>query len=122
MKMGNVNITWFHSYYVVRGCAKSKGGFSVTGQISKEALDLVAALRPFTNERGRNLIDTMIGLFEEDLAKVGGLEISSLAEKARTVLTSTVETAMSLFLILVIVWLAQYATTAAPGSTPQQPG
>jgi len=86
----------------------------VAAQLSKETLDLVSALRPFTGQRGRNLIDALIDLAEGETTGVEGLEISNLAEKARGLLASTVDSAVSLFLILVIIWLAQFVASAEP--------
>ncbi|QUL98094.1 MAG: hypothetical protein IMF26_08550 [Candidatus Fermentithermobacillus carboniphilus] len=81
-------------------------------QITKESLDLITALKPFTGQKGRSLIDTLVELCQEPSAGVEGMEITTLAEKARGLLTARVESAISLFLILVVVWLSQVMTAS----------
>jgi len=89
----------------------------VADYLTKESLDLISALRPFTGRRGRNLIDTLVDLAEGDSSGIEGMEIASLAEKASDLLSVKIESAISLFFILVIVWLVQLFTT----SQPQEP-
>jgi hypothetical protein len=74
------------------------------GQVTRETLDLIAALRPFTAERGQKLIDTLM-----EITQVGGmaesLEIETMADKAQNLLADKLDSAVSLSLILAASWL-----------------
>ncbi len=74
------------------------------GQLTKETLDLIAALRPFTAERGQKLIDTLLELAQTS-GSVESLEIESMAEKAQNLLAERLDSAVSLSLILAASWL-----------------
>jgi hypothetical protein len=89
----------------------------VANSLSKETLDLVSALRPFTGERGRDVIDTLISLAESSASLADGVELAALAEQAKNLLASRVDSAFSLFIILVVLWLVQ-AFTMSSGSDP----
>lgn len=89
----------------------------MVNSLSKETLDLVSALRPFTGERGRDVIDTLISLAESSASLADGVELAALAEQAKNLLASRVDSAFSLFIILVALWLVQ-AFTMSSGSDP----
>ncbi|HAF67237.1 MAG: hypothetical protein WBL52_01185 [Bacillota bacterium] len=89
----------------------------MANSLSKETLDLVSALRPFTGERGRDVIDTLISLAESSASLADGVELAALAEQAKNLLASRVDSAFSLFIILVVLWLVQ-AFTMSSGSDP----
>lgn len=89
----------------------------MANSLSKETLDLVSALRPFTGERGRDVIDTLISLAESSASLADGVELAALAEQAKNLLASRVDSAFSLFIILVALWLVQ-AFTMSSGSDP----
>jgi hypothetical protein len=89
----------------------------VANSLSKETLDLVSALRPFTGEKGRDVIDTLISLAESSASLADGVELAALAEQAKNLLASRVDSAFSLFIILVVLWLVQ-AFTMSSGSDP----
>ena len=89
----------------------------MANSLSKETLDLVSALRPFTGERGRDVIDTLISLAESSASLADGVELAALAEQAKNLLASRVDSAFSLFIILVVLWLVQ-AFTMSSGSNP----
>lgn len=69
------------------------------GHLTRETIDLITALRPFADRRGQSLIDTIMDL-TEGIGDMEGMQIGSLAEKARNQLTSKVDSAVSLFLII----------------------
>lgn len=81
--------------------------------ITKEALELVSALRPFANSMGQKIIDTVLGLAEEIAGpEVSGLELDSLDERAHGVFQDTMESAVALFLVIVVLWLSRASVTA----------
>jgi hypothetical protein len=75
------------------------------GQITKETLDLIVALRPFTGQRGRKLIDTIVEISQTSGNELGAMEISTLTTKARDLLSDKLDSAVSLSLILAAAWL-----------------
>jgi len=76
--------------------------------ISKEALDLVSALRPFASPMGQRVIDTVMGIAEEVAGpEIGDLEFESLGEKAQGLFQDTIESAIALFLVLAVLWLSR---------------
>ncbi len=75
------------------------------GAITKEALDLVAALRPFTGERGRRLIDTLMEITQSEDSGLGLMDVNSVTVKARDLLSERLDSAISLSLILAASWL-----------------
>lgn len=80
--------------------------------ISKEALDLVSALRPFASSLGQRVIDTVLGLAEEIVGpEIGGLELDSLGQKAQGLFEDTLESAVALFLVIVVLWLSRASVT-----------
>jgi hypothetical protein len=74
------------------------------GQVTRETLDLIAALRPFTAERGQKLIDTLMELSQTS-GVAESLEIGTMAEKAQNLLAERIDSAVSLSLILAASWL-----------------
>jgi len=76
--------------------------------ISKEALDLVSALRPFASPMGQRVIDTVMGIAEEIAGpEIGDLELESLGEKAQGLFQDTMESALALFLVIGALWLSK---------------
>lgn len=75
------------------------------GLITKETLDLVAALRPFTGERGRKLIDTLVEIAQGAGAEMGAMDVTTMTVKARNLLSDRLDSAVSLSLILAASWL-----------------
>ncbi len=75
------------------------------GLITKETLDLVAALRPFTGERGRKLIDTLVEIAQGAGAEMGAMDVNTMTVKARNLLSDKLDSAVSLSLILAASWL-----------------
>ncbi|MBE3519764.1 MAG: hypothetical protein IMW97_05600 [Firmicutes bacterium] len=96
--------------------------------ISKEALDLVSALRPFASRMGQRVIDTVMGIAEEVAGpEIGDLELESLGEKAQGLFQDTIETAIALFLIIVALWFSKMVQAGEQqpgggGRTGQRPG
>ncbi|HHY12889.1 MAG TPA: hypothetical protein GX529_09710 [Firmicutes bacterium] len=88
--------------------------------LTKETLDLILALRPFTGPKGRGVIDTLISLADSSASLVEGLEITTLAEQARDLLTARIDSALSLFIILIVVWLVQ-VFTISPAQESEMP-
>jgi len=82
----------------------------VANSLNKETLDLVSALRPFAGQWGRNVIDTLISLADSSTSLADGIELTALAEQAKSKLLSRIDSALSLFIILVVVWLVQVFT------------
>ncbi|HHY17693.1 MAG TPA: hypothetical protein GX524_06415 [Firmicutes bacterium] len=93
----------------------------MSNQLTKETLDLISALRPFTGQKGRGVIDTLLGLTEGTNSIIEGMEITTLAEQARDLLAARIDSALSLFIILVVIWLVQVfaASQAREPQTPQ---
>lgn len=85
----------------------------MANSLTKETLDLVSALRPFTGQRGRDVIDTLITLTGSSTLLSNGIELTSLAEQARSMLFTRIDSAFSLFIILVVVWLVQVFTLSS---------
>lgn len=85
----------------------------MANSLTKETLDLVSALRPFTGRRGRGVIDTLISLTDSSVSLSDGIELTTLAEQAGNLLASRVDSAVSLFIILVVVWLVQVFTLSS---------
>ncbi len=86
--------------------------------ISKEALDLVSALRPFASPMGQRVIDTVMGIADEVAGpEIGDLELESLGEKAQGLFQDTIESAVALFLVIVALWLSKVTQAGE-----QQPG
>jgi len=83
---------------------KEEGVTVSSGLVTKEILDLIAALRPFTAERGQKLIDTLLDLSQTS-GMVESLEIETMAEKAQSLLAERLDSAVSLSLILAATWL-----------------
>ncbi len=79
----------------------------MSDQLTKETLDLISALRPFTGRKGRSVIDTLISLADTQVSTIEGLEMAALAEQARDLLANRMDSALSLFIILIVVWLVQ---------------
>lgn len=82
------------------------------GLITRETLDLVVALRPFTGERGRRLIDTLVEIAEGTRDSMGAMEVTAMAEKARNLLSERLDSAVSLSLILAASWLGTALETS----------
>lgn len=85
-------------------------------QITRETLDLIAALRPFTGPRGRKLIDTLLDISQSIETTIGVMDIGALSEKARNLLSEKLDSALSLSLILAAAWLSQAVTKQAGSS------
>ncbi len=79
----------------------------MSNHLTKETLDLISALRPFTGQKGRGVIDTLLSLTESSNSIIEGMEITTLAEQARDLMAARIDSALSLFIILVVVWLVQ---------------
>lgn len=75
------------------------------GLITKETLDLVVALRPFTGERGRKLIDTLVEIAQGASSQMGAMDVTTMTIKARDLLSDKLDSAVSLSLILAASWL-----------------
>ncbi len=75
------------------------------GIITKETLDLVSALRPFTGERGRRLIDTLVEIAQGAGAEMGAMDVSTMTVRARDLLSEKLDSAVSLSLILAASWM-----------------
>jgi len=75
------------------------------GIITKETLDLVAALRPFTGERGRKLIDTLVEIAQGASVDMGTMDVTTMTVKARDLLSDKLDSAVSLSLILAASWM-----------------
>jgi hypothetical protein len=75
------------------------------GLITKETLDLVSALRPFTGERGRKLIDTLVEIAQGANNGMGAMDVNSMTVTARGLLSDKLDSAVSLSLILAASWL-----------------
>lgn len=91
------------------------------GLITKETLDLFVALKPFTAERGRKLIDTLVEIAQAAGDSVGAMEITSMAEKARTLLAEKLDSAVSLSLILAAAWLGTTLESSGFLRKPEEP-
>lgn len=89
------------------------------GLITKETLDLIAALRPFTGERGRRLIDTLVEISQAAGDSMGAMEVTTMAEKARNLLSEKLDSAVSLSLILAASWLGSTLEASGLLSRPQ---
>lgn len=76
------------------------------GQVTKETLDLITALRPFTGDRGQKLIDTLVEITSGGSA-AESLEISAMTEKAQSLLADRLDSAVSLSLILAASWFGE---------------
>lgn len=90
----------------------------MANSLTKETLDLVSALRPFTAGRSRHVLDTLISLADKSTALSDGIELTTLAEQATNLLSDRIDSAISLFLILVVLWLVQafsVSNIAGPG-------
>lgn len=74
------------------------------GLITKESLDLVAALRPFTGERGRKLIDTLVEI-AQGAGATGAMDVTTMTVRTRDLLSEKLDSAVSLSLILAASWL-----------------
>ncbi|MGI6662513.1 MAG: hypothetical protein ACOX4B_03415 [Bacillota bacterium] len=103
---------------------KEEGVTVANGQVTRETLDLIAALRPFTAERGQKLIDTLLELSQAS-GMVESLEIETMAEKAQSLLAERLDSAVSLSLILAASWLgakfeSYLASRMAEGSGPRR--
>ncbi len=70
------------------------------GQVTRDTLELVAALRPFTGQRGRRIIDTLMEVARSASDTMGTLEVSDLAEKTKNLLAERIDSAVSLSLLL----------------------
>ena len=75
------------------------------GLITRETLDLIVALKPFTGERGRKLIDTLVEISQSAGDGMGAMDVSAMTEKARNLLSEKLDSAVSLSLILAASWL-----------------
>ncbi len=84
----------------------------MSNNLTKETLDLISALRPFTGQKGRGVIDTLLSIAENSNSIIEGMEITTLAEQARNLLAARIDSALSLFIILVVVWLVQVFTAS----------
>lgn len=89
------------------------------GLITRETLDLIVALRPFTGERGRRLIDTLVEISRASGDSMGAMDITSMTEKARNLLSEKLDSAVSLSLILAASWLG--TTLDASGLFGKEP-
>jgi hypothetical protein len=81
------------------------GLFVAEGLITRETLDLVAALRPFTGERGRKLIDTLVEIAQGAGSEMGAMDVTTMTVRARDLLSDKLDSAVSLSLILAASWL-----------------
>lgn len=76
------------------------------GQVTRETLELVMALRPFTGARGQRLIDTLVEITQGgNVAE--SLEISAMTGKAQNLLAERLDSAVSLSLILAASWFGE---------------
>lgn len=91
------------------------------GFITKETLDLIVALRPFTGERGRKLIDTLVEISQSATNDMGAMEINTMTEKARELLSEKLDTAVSLSLILAASWLGRMLESSDLFKKPEEP-
>lgn len=97
------------------------------GQLTKETIELIAALRPFTGHRGQKLIDTLVELSRPGV-NMGVMDVHSLTARASDLLSERLDSAVSLSLILAAAWLgvavqsleseADEATQPAGGNAP----
>jgi limonene-1,2-epoxide hydrolase len=76
------------------------------GQVTRETLDLITALRPFTSERGQRLIDTLIEITQAG-TMTESLEITTMTERAQGLLAERLDSAVSLSLILAASWFGK---------------
>ncbi len=90
------------------------------GLVTKETLDLVAALRPFTGDRGRKLIDTLLEIAQGSGDAMGAMDVSSMTIKARDLLSEKLDSAVSLSLILAASWLGNALETSGLLKKPSQ--
>lgn len=89
----------------------AKGGLALPDiQLSKESLDLIAAVRPFVGNRGKSVIDTLLSLVDEAGARLQGMDIRSLASRAQDAFLEKMDSAVALFLILILLWLVDYGS------------
>ncbi|MGI6642517.1 MAG: hypothetical protein ACOX3V_00640 [Bacillota bacterium] len=70
------------------------------GQVTRDTLELIAALRPFAGQRGRRIIDTLMEVAQSASNTMGALEIKDLAEKTKSLLAERIDSAVSLSLLL----------------------
>ncbi len=82
------------------------------GLITRETLDLIVALRPFTGERGRKLIDTLVEIAQTAGDTMGAMDVTVMTEKARNLLSDKLDSAVSLSLILAASWLGTTLETS----------
>ena len=90
------------------------------GIITKETLDLVAALRPFTGERGRKLIDTLVEIAMGASADMGAMDVTTMTVKARDLLSEKLDSAVSLSLILAASWMGSALETSGLFQKPTE--
>jgi len=84
-----------------------KGGIPVSqDRFTRETLELITALRPFTSARGQRLIDALNEVTESGMM-ADHLEVSAMAERASIMLYQHLDSAVSLSLILAASWLGQ---------------
>lgn len=76
------------------------------GQVTRESLDLIMALRPFAGLRGQKLIDTLVEITQAG-STAEPLEITAMTEKAQNLLTERLDSAVSLSLILAAAWFGE---------------
>ena len=93
------------------------------GLITRETLDLIVALRPFTGERGRKLIDTLVEIAHAAGDSMGAMDVTTMTEKARNLLSDKLDSAVSLSLILAASWLGAALDSSGlfQKKGPQQP-
>lgn len=93
------------------------------GLITRETLDLIAALRPFTGERGRKLIDTLVEISHTAGDSMGAMNVTAMTEKARNLLSDKLDSAVSLSLILAASWFGAALESSGlfKKKEPQQP-
>lgn len=77
----------------------------IDGQVTRETLDLIMALRPFTGQRGQKIIDTLAEIAHASSGSMEAFNISNLAVKAKSLLADRIDSAVSLSLLLAAAWL-----------------
>ncbi|HHW26460.1 MAG TPA: hypothetical protein GXX23_03850 [Firmicutes bacterium] len=77
----------------------------IDGQVTRETLDLIMALRPFTGPRGQKIIDTLAEIAQSSSGSMEAFNISNLAVRAKNLLAERIDSAVSLSLLLAAAWL-----------------
>ena len=90
----------------------------IDGQVTRETMELIMALRPFTGPRGQKIIDTLAEIVQGS-GSMEAFDISNLAVKAKSLLADRIDSAVSLSLLLAAAWLG--STMEANAAERKQP-